>query len=150
MTERPVPRRSRSPLTRQEHDHRAQADRSSLQSVPNGAPTAPVFSAHATPNWKSPASSLGPAGSTKTPASGTSVRLWPGRVDAPHGGEDDAAVRSNADVWSDDHEATVEAERRRLTRWALSWTWALLLVVAVTLTALVIWYALFSIGGIGD
>lgn len=59
-------------------------------------------------------------------------------------------MRSNADVWSDDHEATVEAERRRLTRWALSWTWALLLVVAVTLTALVIWYALFSIGGIGD
>lgn len=59
-------------------------------------------------------------------------------------------MRSNADVWSDDNEATFQAERRRLTRWALTWTWALLLVVAVALTALVIWYALFSIGGIGD
>lgn len=81
---------------------------------------------------------------------GTQTRLWPGRVDAPCSGEDDAAVRSNADVWSDDHEATVEAEHRRLVRCALSWTWALLLVVAVGLTALVIWYALFLIGGIGD
>ena len=59
-------------------------------------------------------------------------------------------MRPNVDAWSDDHQAAVQAEGRRLTRWALSWTWALLLLVAVALIALVIWYAVFLIGGIGD
>lgn len=58
-------------------------------------------------------------------------------------------MRPNVDAWSDDDQAAVQAEGR-LTRWALSWTWALLLLVAVALTALVIWYAVFLIGGIGD
>jgi hypothetical protein len=59
-------------------------------------------------------------------------------------------VRSHADLWSDDHGADVETERRRLARWGLGWTWVLLLVVSSTLTALAIWYTLFSIGGMGD
>ena len=49
---------------------------------------------------------------------------------------------SDADLWSDDHEDAVEVERRRLTRWALAWTWLLLFAVAVASTALIIWFVL--------